>query len=59
MGEEHVQCKLVAIFAADVVGYTRLMEANEERTLGFRFKIGHHLQLSRCLECADFVAEVG
>jgi adenylate cyclase len=34
MGEEHVQRKLVAIFAADVVGYTRLMEANEERTLG-------------------------
>jgi hypothetical protein len=57
MGEEQVQCKLVAIFAADVVGYTRLMEANEERTLGFRFKIGHHLQLSRSLECADIVAK--
>src|SRR5687767_926667 len=34
MGEKHLQRKLVAIVAADVVGYTRLMEANEERTLG-------------------------
>ena len=34
MGEEHVQRRLAAILAADVVGYSRLMEANEERTLG-------------------------
>ncbi len=34
MGEEQVQRRLAAIMAADVVGYSRLMEANEERTLG-------------------------
>src|SRR6476646_9698810 len=34
MGEEQVQRRLAAIIAADVVGYSRLMEANEERTLG-------------------------
>ena len=34
MSEEHVQRRLAAILAADVVGYSRLMEANEERTLG-------------------------
>ena len=34
MGEEQVQRRLAAILAADVVGYSRLMEANEERTLG-------------------------
>ncbi|WP_419697127.1 adenylate/guanylate cyclase domain-containing protein [Mesorhizobium muleiense] len=33
MGEEYVERRLVAILAADVVGYSRLMEANEERTL--------------------------
>src|SRR5258705_87103 len=30
---EHVQRRLAAILAADVVGYSRLMEANEERTM--------------------------
>src|SRR5262245_34393577 len=34
MAEERVHRRLAAILAADVVGYTRLMEANEERTLG-------------------------
>ena len=34
MSEEHVERRLAAILAADVVGYSRLMEANEERTLG-------------------------
>jgi adenylate cyclase len=34
MGEEQIQRRLAAILAADVVGYSRLMEANEERTLG-------------------------
>jgi adenylate cyclase len=34
MGEEQVERRLVAILAADVVGYSRLMEANEERTMG-------------------------
>jgi adenylate cyclase len=34
MGEEQVERRLAAILAADVVGYSRLMEANEERTLG-------------------------
>jgi len=29
-----LQRRLAAVFAADVVGYSRLMEANEERTLG-------------------------
>jgi adenylate cyclase len=33
------QRKLAAILAADVVGYSRLMEANEERTLG---ALRHH-----------------
>ena len=34
MSEERVERRLAAILAADVVGYSRLMEANEERTLG-------------------------
>jgi len=34
MSEEQVERRLAAILAADVVGYSRLMEANEERTLG-------------------------
>ncbi len=34
MGEQPVERRLAAILAADVVGYSRLMEANEERTLG-------------------------
>ena len=33
MGEERVQRRLAAILAADVVGYSRLMEADEEGTL--------------------------
>ncbi|MBK5569263.1 adenylate/guanylate cyclase domain-containing protein [Ensifer sp. SSB1] len=33
MSEEQVERRLAAILAADVVGYSRLMEANEERTL--------------------------
>jgi TolB-like protein/class 3 adenylate cyclase len=33
MGEEQVERRLAAILAADVVGYSRLMEASEERTL--------------------------
>ena len=34
MAEVRVERRLVAILAADVVGYTRLMAANEEQTLG-------------------------
>ena len=34
MGEDQVERRLAAILAADVVGYSRLMEANEERTMG-------------------------
>ncbi len=34
MNKEKVERRLAAILAADVVGYSRLMEANEERTLG-------------------------
>jgi len=34
LAEEQVERRLAAIMAADVVGYSRLMEANEERTLG-------------------------
>ena len=34
MGDGQVERRLAAILAADVVGYSRLMEANEERTLG-------------------------
>lgn len=33
MAEEGVQRRLAAILAADVVGYSRLMEADEEGTL--------------------------
>ena len=33
MGEDRVQRRLVAILAADVVGYSRLMEADEQGTL--------------------------
>jgi adenylate cyclase len=33
MSEEQVQRRLAAILAADVVGYSRLMESNEEETL--------------------------
>jgi adenylate cyclase len=33
MGEERIRRRLAAIFAADVVGFSRLMEANEEGTL--------------------------
>ncbi|HVR92011.1 MAG TPA: adenylate/guanylate cyclase domain-containing protein [Novosphingobium sp.] len=33
MGEDQVERRLAAILAADVVGYSRLMEANEERTM--------------------------
>ena len=32
MAEERVQRRLVAILAADVVGYSRLMEVDEEGT---------------------------
>lgn len=34
MSIEHVERRLAAILAADVVGYSRLMGANEEQTLG-------------------------
>ena len=34
MSEQQVKRRLAAILAADVVGYSGLMEANEERTLG-------------------------
>src|SRR5262249_30888673 len=34
LAEEQIERRLAAIFPADVVGYSRLMEANEERTLG-------------------------
>ncbi|MCV3242241.1 adenylate/guanylate cyclase domain-containing protein [Mesorhizobium sp. ZC-5] len=34
MSTEHVERRLAAILAADVVGYSRLMGANEEQTLG-------------------------
>ncbi|TPL02534.1 adenylate/guanylate cyclase domain-containing protein, partial [Mesorhizobium sp. B2-4-14] len=33
MNEDRLERRLTAIMAADVVGYSRLMEANEERTL--------------------------
>ena len=33
MSEEQVQRRLAAILAADVVGYSRLMQTNEEQTL--------------------------
>jgi adenylate cyclase len=34
LAEERVERRLAAILAADVVAYSRLMGANEERTLG-------------------------
>jgi adenylate cyclase len=33
MATGHVECKLAAILAADVAGYSRLMGADEEGTL--------------------------
>jgi class 3 adenylate cyclase len=33
MAGENVESRLAAILAADVVGYSRLMEANEEQTM--------------------------
>ena len=39
MDEEPLERRLAAILAADVVGYGRLMEANEERTLA---ALRHH-----------------
>ena len=39
MAEDLVERRLAAILAADVVGYSRLMEANEERTLA---ALKHH-----------------
>ena len=39
MGGELVERRLAAILAADVVGFSRLMEANEERTMG---ALKHH-----------------
>ena len=41
MAEEGVQRRLAAILAADVVGYSRLMGADEERTLA---ALTHHLK---------------
>jgi adenylate cyclase len=43
MTEQNVQRKLAAVLAADMVGYSRLMEANEAGTLA-RFK-AHRLEL--------------
>jgi adenylate cyclase len=34
VNEDNIERRLAAILAADVVGYSRLMEANEERTMG-------------------------
>src|SRR5262245_153484 len=34
MAEQRAERRLAAILSADVVGYSRLMEINEERTLG-------------------------
>jgi len=36
MAEERVQRRLAAILAADVVGYSRLMERDEGGTLAWR-----------------------
>jgi adenylate cyclase len=33
MAEERVQCRLAAILAVDVVGYSQLMEADDEGTV--------------------------
>lgn len=42
MAEERVQRRLAAILAADVVGYSRLMEADEQLT---RARYGWYLDL--------------
>ena len=34
MGDQPIQRRLAAILAADVAGYTRLMEADENATIG-------------------------
>ena len=51
MAEERVQRRLAAILAADVVGYSRLIEADEEGTRA-RMK-GLHLELIYPLIAAD------
>lgn len=48
MAEERVQRRLAAILAADVVGYTRLMEADEAGTLA-RLKALHRDVHDPCL----------
>jgi adenylate cyclase len=50
MAEEHAQRRLAAILAADVVGYSRLMELDEDGTLA-------HLNLLRKQFIEPLVAE--
>lgn len=43
LGAETVSRRLAAIIAADVAGYSRLMEADEEETLARLGSLRHHL----------------
>ena len=47
MAEERVQRRLAAILAADVVGYSRLMGADEEGTLS---ALNSHLKDLICIK---------
>ena len=48
MGKERVQRRLAAILAADIVGYSRLIEADEARTLA-ALKARHKNVLARLI----------
>jgi adenylate cyclase len=47
MAEERVNRKLAAILAADVVGYSRLMDADEEGTLSALKQQGRPFSIQR------------
>jgi len=46
-GSKRIERKLAAIFAADVAGYSRLMEADEVRTL--RSRVAHRDVMDRLI----------
>jgi hypothetical protein len=47
MAEERADRRLAAIFASDIAGYSRLIVADEERTLLWQRKYRHRPDLAR------------
>jgi hypothetical protein len=47
MAEERADRRLAAIFASDIAGYSRLIVADEERTLLWQRKYKHRPDLAR------------